>query len=85
MRTAATDRRLAWLVLAILVCVALISFGRGLSQALGARPAQPGESSALLAAPSSVQPRDASSPAPLDEARVHEIAREEADAALARA
>jgi hypothetical protein len=85
MRTAATDRRLAWLVLAILACVALIGFGRGLSQALSARAPQPGESSALLASPSSVQPRDASSPAPLDEARVHEIAREEADAALTRA
>ncbi len=86
MRTAATDRRLAWLVLAILVSVALIGFSRGLVQALtGARAAQGGDAAATLLSTSRAAPRDASSPAPLDEARVHEIAREEADAALARA
>ena len=80
----ATERKLAWIVLAILVCVALIGFDQGLKSALAApRAALPGETGA--AAVAGALPREAGTPAPLDEARVHEIAREEADAALVRA
>ena len=81
----ATERKLAWIVLAILVCVALIGFDQGLKSALAApRSALPGETAAGIAAIGAA-PREAGAPALLDEARVHEIAREEADAALVRA
>lgn len=85
MVVAATERKLAWIVLAILLCVAVIGFDQGLKSALAApRSALPGETAAGVAATGAV-PREAGAPALLDEARVHEIAREEADAALARA
>lgn len=80
----ATERKLAWIVLAILVCVALIGFDQGLKAALAApRATLPGETAGAVVA--GALPREAGAPAPLDEARVHEIAREEADAALVRA
>ena len=82
---AATDRKLAWIVLAILACVALIGFGQGLLHALAAAPRPIAAEGGALAAPLGVAPRDAREALPLDEARVHEIAREEADAAIARA
>ena len=82
---ASTQPKLAWLVLAIVACVAAIGFEQGLKSALAApRAALPGETAAGAAA-AGVAPRIAGAPEPLDEARVHEIAREEADAAIARA
>ena len=83
---AATERKLAWIVLAILACVALIGFGQGLLHALAATPRTGAvEGGGAVVAPLGVAPRDAGAALPLDEARVHEIAREEADAAIARA
>ena len=84
MSTVATERKLAWIVLAILACTALIGFGNGLRSALAApRTSLPGETAGASLAPGAA-PREAGSAATLDEARVHEIAREEADAALSR-
>ena len=81
----ATDRKLAWLVLAILACVALIGFTHGLKGALAGPRILPGETAGAVATAAGAPARDAATGLPLDEARVHEIAREEADAALARA
>ncbi len=81
----ATERKLAWIVLAILACTAVIGFGNGLRSALASpRTSLPGETAAAVLA-TGAAPRDATAATALDEARVHEIAREEADAAVARA
>ncbi len=83
---AAGQRRLAWIVLAILACVALIGFGQGLFRVLGAAPARPAaQDGAAPLDTTGVRAREASALPLLDEARVRQIAREEAEAALARA
>lgn len=83
---AAAQRRLAWIVLAILACVALIGFGQGLFHALGAAPARsPAQDGAAPLSTTGVRAREASALPLLDEARVRQIAREEAEAALGRA
>ena len=82
---AAAQRRLAWIVLAILACVALIGFGQGLFRVLGAASAtRTAQDAAAPLSTTGVRAREASALPLLDEARVRQIAREEAEAALAR-
>lgn len=78
------DRRAAWLLVAVLAMVAVVGFGQGLARALNApRPEQ-----AAAGVDPSRDPVPNASPLTgpvLDEARVRQIAREEASAALGAA
>ena len=76
------DRRAAWLLFGILTMMAVLSFGQGLVHALSApRPEQP---AAGVDPSRDPIPRASALTGPvLDEARVREIAREEATAAAA--
>lgn len=78
------DGRAAWILLTVLALTAVVGFEQGLVRALSAaRDAGP-----AAAADASREPVPSAQPlasAPLDEAQVRQIARQEAEAALSRA
>ncbi len=78
------DGRAAWILLTVLALTAVIGFEQGLVRALAAaKDAGPAATSDASREPvPSAQPLAS---APLDEAQVRQIARQEAEAALARA